>query len=207
MAWLLGLIAISFCTATSLILINKKVMNNYGFECPTFLMSYHFLLSSVVFFAMTRMKLFTADAMVPCLTRLSTAAVGVGSIVFLNLNLKVNSIGFYQLSKLTNIPCMVVYKLLFKHKTTPLRSLLSLAILMFGIGLFTVNDVEFNVPGTIIAVVAILSTTVYQSRSVEMQSEYSITGPQLNEIVPFPQFVICVTAALLTETGGGIICR
>jgi solute carrier family 35 protein E3 len=177
-------------------------MNNYGFECPTFLTSYHFLLSTIVFFVMTRMKLFTADTTVPTIVRWTTGAFGVGSIVFLNLNLKVNSIGFYQLSKLTNIPCMVVYKLLFKHKTTPIQSLVSLAILLVGIGLFTVNDVEFNIPGTIIAAIAILSTTVYQSRSAYMQTEYAITGPQLNEIVAFPQFVICFLAALGAETHG-----
>jgi solute carrier family 35 protein E3 len=97
---------------------------------------------------------------------------------------------------------MVVYKLLFKHKTTPIQSLISLAILLVGIGLFTVNDVEFNIPGTIIAAIAIFSTTVYQSRSAYMQSEYGITGPQLNEIVAFPQFVICFVAALATETYG-----
>jgi solute carrier family 35 protein E3 len=202
MAWLLVLIAISFCTATSLILTNKKVMNNYGFECPTFLTSYHFLLSTVVFFVMTKMNLFRADKSVPPFARWSTASFGVASIVFLNLNLKVNSIGFYQLSKLCNIPCMVVYKLIFKNQGTPIQSLLSLAVLLVGLALFTVNDVEFNIPVSVIAIIAVLSTTVWQSRSSYMQGEYGITGPQFNELIAFPQFVICFVAALLAETHG-----
>jgi solute carrier family 35 protein E3 len=97
---------------------------------------------------------------------------------------------------------MVLYKLIFKGKMTPIQSLMSLAILLVGIGLFTVNDVEFNIPGTIIAAIAVLLTTVYQSRSAYMQSEYRITGPQLNEIVAFPQFVIGFLAGLALETHG-----
>lgn len=202
MTYLIVLIAISFCTATSLILTNKKIMNNYGFECPTFLTSYHFLLSAILLEIMGRMNFFTIDKSMPTLVRWGTAAFGVGSIVFLNLNLKVNSIGFYQLSKLLNIPFMVIYKFIVQNKTTPFESLCSLAVLLTGMALFTVNDVQFSIFGAIIALTAILCTTVYQSLSASHQSTYSITGTQLNHIVAYPQFVICIVSALIMETNG-----
>lgn len=151
---------------------------------------------------MGRLNFFKIDHTVPTLVRWTTSAFGAGSIVFLNLNLKVNSIGFYQLSKLMNIPFMVIYKYIIQGKTTPIQSLCSLAVLLVGMALFTVNDVQFNVPGAIIALVAILSTTVYQSRQAAMQGEYSITGTQLNHIVAFPQFIICITAAFVFESHG-----
>lgn len=202
MSFLIVLIGISFCTATSLILINKKIMNNYGFECPTFLTTYHFLLSAILLEIMGRLKLFQINKVVPTIERWSTAAFGVGSIVFLNINLKVNSIGFYQLSKLCNIPMMVVYKYIVKHQTTPVESLISLAVLLVGMALFTVNDVQFNVPGAIVALIAVTSTTVFQSRQAYMQQEYFITGPQLNHLVAFPEFVIGITASFILETRG-----
>lgn len=202
MTLLIVLIAISFCTATSLILVNKKVMNNYGFECPTYLTSYHFFLSTILLNIMAKFNFIKKAVNVPTLYQWSTAAFGVGSIVFLNLNLKVNSIGFYQLSKLCNIPMMVLYKFFFKHMTTPKESLISLGILLIGLCLFTVNDVQFNVAGSIIALIAIVSTTVFQSRSSYMQAEYSITGPQLNQMIALPEFIICFTAATFLESSG-----
>lgn len=202
MSILIVLIGISFCTATSLILINKKIMNNYGFECPTFLTSYHFLLSTILLEIMGRLKFFKIDKTVPTIERWTTAAFGVGSIVFLNINLKVNSIGFYQLSKLCNIPMMVAYKLIVKHQTTPRESLISLAVLLVGMALFTVNDVQFSIPGAIVALVAVTSTTVFQSRQAYMQQEYKISGPQLNHLVAFPEFVIGITASFLLEAQG-----
>lgn len=202
MSVLIVLIGISFCTATSLILINKKIMNNYGFECPTFLTTYHFLLSAILLEIMGRLKFFQIDKTVPTMERWSTAAFGVGSIVFLNINLKVNSIGFYQLSKLCNIPMMVMYKYILKHQTTPPESLISLAVLLVGMALFTVNDVQFSIPGAIIALIAVTSTTVFQSRQAYMQQEYKITGPQLNHLVALPEFVIGIISSFLLEARG-----
>lgn len=199
---LIILIAISFCTATSLILVNKKIMNNYGFECPTFLTTYHFLCGAILLNSMVKLGYIQPDKKVPPMARWTTAAFGVGSIVFLNLNLKVNSIGFYQLSKLCNIPMMVAYKFFFKGMKTPGKSLAALGVLLTGMYLFTVNDVEFNIPGTIIALIAITSTTVFQSRQAFMQSEFSITGPQLNHLIAFPEFVIGIIASLIMETTG-----
>lgn len=202
MAFLLVLIGISFCTATALILTNKKVMNDYGFECPTFLTSYHFILSVILLNVMANMGYIKRPTNVPTLYKWTTGAFGVASIVFMNLNLKVNSIGFYQLSKLCNIPMMVLYKLVFKHKTTPTESLVSLGILLIGLCLFTVNDVEFTVIGSIVALTAVISTTVFQSRSAYTQTEYNITGPQINQMVALPEFVICFLCALCFETHG-----
>ncbi|KAH0785250.1 UDP-xylose transporter 1-like [Histomonas meleagridis] len=196
------LMGISFCTATSLILINKEVMNKYGFECPTFLTSYHFLLGAIFLYCLGKCGFIAFDHTVPHLARWVTAAFGTFSVVFLNLNLKVNSIGFYQLSKLCNIPCMVLYKYIFEKQTTPIESLISLTLLLSGLCLFSVNDVEFTIVGLIIAIIAVVSTTVYQSRATSIQRTYKINGTQYNQVIAFPQFVICFTAALLTETYG-----
>lgn len=202
MAFILILIGISFCTATALILTNKKVMNDYGFECPTFLTSFHFVLSVILLNLMANMSLIKNPTNVPTIYKWTTGAFGVASIVFMNLNLKVNSIGFYQLSKLCNIPMTVLYKLIFKNKTTPIESLCSLFILLIGLCLFSVNDVEFNLLGLIVAFTAVISTSVFQSRSAYTQSEYNITGPQVNLMVAVPEFVICFFAACFFETTG-----
>ena len=202
MVVILALIGFSFVTATALILTNKKLMTDYGFDYPTLLTGFHFFLSTLFLSCLRQIGLVRSCRNVgPCVCWY-TAAFGVGSIVLMNWNLKVNSVGFYQLSKICNIPVMVLYKWFFKKMETPIQSLLSLFVLLTGVGLFTVSDVEFNWLGTFIAALAVLSTSIFQSRSAFMQTEYDITGPQLNLLLAGPEFVLCGCLALCLEVFG-----
>lgn len=148
------------------------------------------------------MNLFEVNYSVPTITRWSFGFFGVLAIVSMNFNLKLNSIGFYQLSKLCNIPCMVFYKYFFQHQTTPLNTCGSLVILLIGLCIFTVNDVQFNLIGSIIAAVAVISTSIYQTQTASLQKKYNVNGTQLQFLAVFPQFVICIIAAFAIETHG-----
>jgi solute carrier family 35 protein E3 len=127
---------------------------------------------------------------------------GVVPIVTMNFNLKMNSIGFYQLSKLCTIPCMVIYKYFWQNQSTPTNTLISLALLLIGLCLFTVNDVQFNVIGSLIALVAVITTTIYQTQTNIMQRVYQVTGIQLNHSVSLARFLIALVAAVTLETHG-----
>jgi solute carrier family 35 protein E3 len=120
----------------------------------------------------------------------------------MNFNLKMNSIGFYQLSKLCTIPCMVVYKYFWQSQSTPANTLTSLAILIVGLCLFTVNDVQFNFLGSIVALVAVITTTIYQTQTNIMQKQFAVTGIQLNHAVSLARFVIALIAATAIEAHG-----
>lgn len=185
-----------------MIMTNKTIMNNYGFEFPTFLTSYHFLLGSIFLNSLVKLKFIEAPTQVPIITRWVMGLFGTFSVVSLNLNLKINSVGFYQLSKLCNIPSMVIYKYFAFGIKTPIESILCLAVLLFGLCIFFMNDVQFTFFGLIVAIISVISTTVFQTRATTIQKEYHISGFQYNQIISFPQFVVCFTCALLTETFG-----
>lgn len=151
---------------------------------------------------MGRLNFFTIKDNVPVSQAWFMGFAGVLSIVAMNFNLKMNSIGFYQLSKLCTIPVMVIYKYFFLGQSTPYSILCSLVVLLAGLCLFTVNDVQFNVIGTIIALVAVVSTVLYQTQTQSFQKQYSMSGTQLSHNVGIPQFAICFLAAIFMETSG-----
>jgi solute carrier family 35 protein E3 len=196
------LIGASILVSTCLILVNKQVMSVHGFNCPTFLTAYHFLLTFTILQMMGQMHFFEIARSFPKLEAWKMGFFGVTSIVAMNFNLKTNSIGFYQLSKLCTIPCLVVYKLIALNQQTPWPTLLSLLVLLAGLYLFTVNDVQFNLVGSIIALVAVVTTATYQTLTGTLQKAFSISGTQLNHQIGIPQFVICVVAGLGIETRG-----
>jgi solute carrier family 35 protein E3 len=117
----------------------------------------------------------------------------------MNYNLAKNSVGFYQLSKLCNIPALVVYNFMVNSKKTPVNILISLAILLTGVYLYSVNDVELNVLGSVLAVIAVTLTAAFQLTGQTDQSKYNISGPQLQHSSAFPQFILCFASAVTSE--------
>lgn len=101
------------------------------------------------------------------------------SIGFLNLSLALNSVGFYQMTKLAIIPFTVALQQLFYAKTFTLRVKLTLGVLLAGVGVATVNDVQLNGLGTVASAGAIVTTCVSQIWTGSMQKQHSISATQL----------------------------
>jgi solute carrier family 35 protein E3 len=196
------LIACTITTSTTMIMTNKMILSRYKFQCPTFLTAFHFLFSSVCLRGMVALKVIERHLTFPSIEGWKIALFGVGGIGLMNWNLKVNSIGFYQLSKLCTIPYMVLYKFFVRGETTSLKLCSALFILLIGLALFTVNDVEMNLLGTFLAAGAVVSTAQSQIMVSAAQREQHIASTQLNFVVMPRQFVICTIAALLVETSG-----
>jgi solute carrier family 35 protein E3 len=198
LGWIVGSIA----SSTSILMMNKFVMDKYHFSSPSFLTAYHFLVTSGVLELMCRMKLFERAKHMPQLPRWILGFASVGGVVLMNFNLKLNSVGFYQLSKLMCIPTIVLYNFFWLDKRTPWRTMLSLGILLVGISLFTVNDVQVNVLGSITAMFAVGFVTVSQVKTGTVQKEFGINGPAAQHSSAFHQFVMALIAAVFTETHG-----
>jgi solute carrier family 35 protein E3 len=192
-------IASSIVSSTAIISLNKYISRTYQFDFMTSLTAFHFLATYVLLELMCRMGFFKRADGYPTRARFTIAFFGVGSVVFMNYNLAKNSVGFYQLSKLCNIPTMVVYDLLVNSKRTPPNTLAALAILLAGVYLYSVNDVELNVLGSVIAVIAVILTAAFQLTGQTDQGKYSISGPQLQHASALPQFALCLAAALGSE--------
>ena len=198
LAWILG----SIFSSTSLIVINKYVMDNYHFGCATFLTSYHFFLTFLLLEIMCRMHLFDRATNIPHIEKWVMAAYGVGAVVFMNCNLRFNSVGFYQLSKLSVIPFIIIYDLIFQGQKTSTQTVFSLSVLLVGMTLFTVNDVQLNLFGSIIALIGVCCVAVFQTKTGSKQKEFKVNGPALQHATSLPQFIIALFAACCLETHG-----
>jgi len=196
--WIFG----TMTGSTSLILLNKYIMTEYNFDWPIWLTTYHFLLTFLLLEIMCRMQLFERASSVPLYAKWLEGVYGVCGIVFMNFNLKMNSIGFYQLSKLACIPTMVLVNYILYSKKTPFRTLMALIILLIGLAMFSVNDVSFNISGTIMAVLAIISTTAFQTYTNVCSNKFNVGGPALQHQTALPQAILALVSSLSVETFG-----
>jgi solute carrier family 35 protein E3 len=72
-------------------------------------------------------------------------------------------------------------------------------VLLTGVYLYSVNDVELNALGSIIAVIAVILTAGFQLSGQIDQAKFSISGPQIQHASAFPQFVLCLASAICSE--------
>ncbi|KAB5512344.1 hypothetical protein DKX38_029372 [Salix brachista] len=159
-----GALSLSVVSSVSIVICNKALISTLGFtfaNAATTLTSWHLLVTFCSLHVALWMKLFEHK---PFDAR---AVMGFGilngiSIGLLNLSLGFNSVGFYQMTKLAIIPCTVLLETLFFRKQFSRSIQLSLTILLMGVGIATVTDLQLNVLGSVLSLLAVLTTCVAQ---------------------------------------------
>merc|ERR1719502_2569546 len=94
--------------------------------------------------------------------KFKVAAAGFASIGFMNLSLNHNSVGFYQITKLTIIPVTLVINAIAYNVHASAKVKLALFILLAGVGVATVTDVELRPLVLGFGLAAVLTTAVFQ---------------------------------------------
>lgn len=79
------------------------------------------------------------------------------------------------------------------------RVKLSLLILLLGLAVATVSDVQLNAPGFVLGMLAVLTTTVFQIWQGSKQKELEVSAVQLQAAVSFWQAVQSLAAAVALE--------
>ncbi|XP_038895918.1 UDP-rhamnose/UDP-galactose transporter 3-like [Benincasa hispida] len=100
------------------------------------------------------------------------------SIVAMNFNLMLNSVGFYQISKLSRIPVVCVLEWILHGKQYS-REVKMVVTMVVSVGVCTVTDVKVNVKGFLCALVAILCTSLQKISIGSLQKKYSIGSFEL----------------------------
>ena len=167
-------------SSVTLVLVNKLAFSA-GFKFPITLSFCHFIFT-VVFYRLLRCAGFYEDAAMPQLEKFKVALAGFASIGFMNLSLNSNSVGFYQITKLTIIPVVLAINLLYGVHTNG-KIKLALLILLAGVGVATVTDVQLRPIGLVYGALAVLTTAVFQIWQGSKQKEFSMSGTQLQAAV------------------------
>jgi solute carrier family 35 protein E3 len=142
--------------------------------------------------AFLRAGVFEAKA-VPRARVASLAAAYVGYIVLCNLNLNLNPVGFYQISKIVVAPTVLAIEFFAYGKRASRGVVAAVAVVCGGVGLATVTDPEIssNAVGLAVGAGSVAATALYQIWAGAKQKELGLGSMQLlHQYVP-------IAAALL----------
>ncbi|CAK8567788.1 unnamed protein product [Lathyrus sativus] len=174
----LGALSLSVVSSVSIVICNKALMSSLQFIFATTLTSWHLLVTFCSLHVALKMRLFEHKPFD------QKAVMGFGilngtSIGLLNLSLGFNSVGFYQMTKLAIIPCTILLEIIFLGKKFSRRIQFSLVILLFGVGIATVTDLQLNALGSFLSLLAVITTCVAQIMTNTIQKKFKVSSTQL----------------------------
>ncbi|EEF32445.1 UDP-xylose transporter 1 [Ricinus communis] len=195
----IGALFLSVASSVSIVICNKALMSNLGFPFATTLTSWHLMVTYCTLHCAQRFNLFESKPIDMKTVMLFGILNGV-SIGLLNLSLGFNSIGFYQMTKLAIIPFTVLLETLFLKKQFSQNIKLSLFLLLVGVGIASVTDLQLNFLGTILSLLAIATTCVGQILTNTIQKRLNVSSTQLlYHSAPFQAAILFVSGPLVDQ--------
>ncbi|KAG6604251.1 UDP-rhamnose/UDP-galactose transporter 4-like [Cucurbita moschata] len=160
-------------TSVGIIIVNKALMATYGFSFATTLTGLHFATTSLLTFILKRLG-YIQDSRLPFLDILKFVIFANFSIVGMNVSLMWNSVGFYQIAKLSMIPVSCFLEVVFDKVQYSRDTKLAILLVLLGVGVCTITDVSVNIKGFVAAIVAVWSTALQQYYVHHLQRKYSL---------------------------------
>ncbi|TQE07258.1 hypothetical protein C1H46_007080 [Malus baccata] len=195
----IGALFLSVASSVSIVICNKALMSNLGFPFATTLTSWHLMVTFGTLHAAQRLKFFESKSSDMKTVMLFGILNGV-SIGLLNLSLGFNSIGFYQMTKLAIIPFTVLLETLFLKKQFSQKIKFSLFLLVVGVGIASVTDLQLNFVGTILSLLAIVTTCVGQILTNTIQKRLNVSSTQLlYQSAPFQAAILFVSGPVVDQ--------
>ncbi|KAH9757717.1 UDP-rhamnose/UDP-galactose transporter 6 [Citrus sinensis] len=155
-AWMFNVV-----TSVGIILVNKALMATYGFSFATTLTGMHFATTTLMT-GVLRWLGYIQPSHLPFRELLKFVIFANFSIVGMNVSLMWNSVGFYQIAKLSMIPVSCLLEVVLDKIRYSRDTKLSIAVVLLGVGVCTVTDVSVNARGFIAALIAVWSTSIQQ---------------------------------------------
>lgn len=194
---------LNLSSVVTIVVANKVVMSTYRFSFPVCLTWFHSIMTALGMYAMAAGGMFQVKK-VPWIRSAPVACAYVGFVVFNNLSIQVNTVGFYQISKILITPVVVVIEYFAYGKTVSQQKLMAIAVLMFGITVATVSDtqVSSNPMGIIVATAAVLASALYQVWTGSKQKELGVNGNQLlHQVAPTAVGLLAVLIPIIEPVG------
>ncbi|XP_014514683.1 UDP-rhamnose/UDP-galactose transporter 6 [Vigna radiata var. radiata] len=169
-AWVFNVV-----TSVGVIIVNKALMASYGFSFATTLTGLHFLTTTLMT-SILKMLGYVQPSHLPFPELLKFVLFANFSVVGMNISLMWNSVGFYQIAKLSMIPVSCLFEVVFDKVRYSRGTKLSICVVLLGVGVCTVTDVSVNTRGFVAAFVAVWSTSMQQYYVHFLQRKYSLSS-------------------------------
>jgi solute carrier family 35 protein E3 len=188
-----------------MIVMANKVVLLSGFKFPVALTLVHMLVTTVGLQLMACCGIFKQQN-VPALSMLALAASNVGSIVSNNYSLHLNTVSFYQTSKLAITPTILMIEVFAYQRPTSRPLLAAVAVLMVGIFLTSVSDpqVVVNPVGMVVAAFNVIVTATASVWAGSFQRELKVNGDQLLcAMAPYALVMLAILVPIIEPMGFG----
>ncbi|PIN17844.1 Glucose-6-phosphate/phosphate and phosphoenolpyruvate/phosphate antiporter [Handroanthus impetiginosus] len=172
-AWMFNVV-----TSVGIIIVNKALMATYGFSFASTLTGLHFATTTLMT-AVLRWLGYIQASHLPYRELLKFVLFANFSIVGMNVSLMWNSVGFYQIAKLSMIPVSCLLEVVFDKIRYSRDTKLSILVVLLGVAVCTVTDVSVNAKGFIAAFIAVWSTSLQQYYVHFLQRKYSLSSVNL----------------------------
>ncbi|KAJ4980935.1 hypothetical protein NE237_031772 [Protea cynaroides] len=153
----------NFFVAIGIILANKLVMGKVGFNFPIFLTLIHYVSAWIllaIFKALSLLPISPPSKSTPYSSLFSLGAIMAFATGLANMSLKHNSLGFYQMAKISVTPTIVLAEFILFRKKVSFKKVLALTFVSIGVAVATVTDLEFNLFGACIALAWIVPSAI-----------------------------------------------
>ncbi|CAL0319660.1 unnamed protein product [Lupinus luteus] len=160
-------------TSVGIILVNKALMATYGFTFATTLTGMHFATTTLLTTILKSLG-YIQSSHIPLHDIIKFVLFANFSIVGMNVSLMWNSVGFYQIAKLSMIPVSCFLEVVLDNVRYSRDTKLSITLVLLGVAVCTVTDVSVNTRGFIAAAIAVWSTALQQYYVHFLQRKYSV---------------------------------
>ncbi|XP_076900551.1 UDP-rhamnose/UDP-galactose transporter 6-like [Bidens hawaiensis] len=169
-AWMFNIL-----TSVGIIIVNKALMATYGFTFATTLTGLHFVTTTLMTVVL-RWLGYIQPSHLPTRELIKFVLFANFSIVGMNVSLMWNSVGFYQIAKLSMIPVSCLFEVAFDKIRYSRDTKLSILVVLLGVAVCTVTDVSVNAKGVGAAFVAVWSTSLQQYYVHYLQRKYALSS-------------------------------
>lgn len=167
-AWMFNIV-----TSVGIIIVNKALMATYGFSFATTLTGLHFATTTLMTIVL-RWLGYIQPSHLPVSDLVKFVLFANFSIVGMNVSLMWNSVGFYQIAKLSMIPVSCFLEVVLDKVRYSKDTKLSISLVLLGVAVCTVTDVSVNAKGFIAAFIAVWSTALQQYYVHLLQRKYAL---------------------------------
>ncbi|DBB13421.1 hypothetical protein WJX82_009270 [Trebouxia sp. C0006] len=132
------------------------------------------------------------------------AAAYVGYVVLNNLSLKLNTVGFYQISKICTMPTLIAIEFVFYGKYPGQKTILAVILVCLGVCLATVTGqgLTTSLIGFLVGLSAVFVTAIYQVWASSKQKEFQTGSMQLlHQYMPLAAFMLVVLVPVVEPVG------
>uniref|UniRef100_A0A7S0WT22 Sugar phosphate transporter domain-containing protein n=1 Tax=Pyramimonas obovata TaxID=1411642 RepID=A0A7S0WT22_9CHLO len=174
----------NICVSVTIVLYNKRIFQVLKFPAPVTLSAIHSLFGHTLLTLIAGLGAFEPKNLNRALIVKQSIIWGV-SVAFDLLSLKYNSVGFFQIAKLSMLPLAAVLNMYMTGDRPSRNVIMSLGWITLGIAVTSVTDVQVNMTGCMFSAIAVCSTVVNQVKAGQIMKENACSSMQYTHALTF----------------------